>query len=35
MAKGKTSYLDSADQSNCNRDVEQAEPQDLGKTLGC
>ena len=32
-AKDKTSYLDSAGQSNCNGDVEQAGPQDLDKTL--
>jgi len=32
--KGKTSYLDSVGQSNCNSEVEQAEPQDTDKTLG-
>jgi hypothetical protein len=30
----KTSYLDSVHQRICSNDVESAEPQDTGKTLG-
>jgi hypothetical protein len=30
----KTSYLDTVGQPNCNSEVEQAEPQDIDKTLG-
>jgi len=32
--KVKNSYLDDAGQLNCNSEVEQAEPQDIDKTLG-
>gem|GEM_PF-5021959 len=30
----KTSYIDVASKTQCNISVDQAEPQDIGKTLG-
>ena len=32
--KVKASYIDAANKIHCNRNVELAEPQDIGKTLG-